>query len=238
MLTFHVSNTPLGAAGTALNRCLQAVRGNDVLLLLSGGSALALAEHIDTTLLSPQVTITMLDERYTHDSSASNFAQLTALPWWERVLEAGVSTIDPRPLPVESLEDTAHRLNIAFKHWHITHHDGIVIATIGIGPDGHIAGVLPFPEDHELFASYFLSDHRCIRGYQVGAEKNPHTKRITTTLSYLKRHVAHAIVYVAGEEKRTALTALRGDASIAQVPARILTALPDVQIYTDLTLDY
>jgi 6-phosphogluconolactonase/glucosamine-6-phosphate isomerase/deaminase len=178
----------------------------------------------------------MLDERYTHDPTESNFAQLTTLPMWDAACKAGVRHIDTRPLPIESLEDTAHRLNIAFKHWHITHHDAVVVATVGIGPDGHIAGILPYPSDPTLFASLFLSDHRCIRGYQVSVEKNPHTKRITTTLAYLKRHVARAVVYATGEEKRTALMALHGSAPIEQVPARILTALPDVQLYTDLSL--
>jgi 6-phosphogluconolactonase/glucosamine-6-phosphate isomerase/deaminase len=236
MLTIHTSSTPLEDAVYALNTILANQAGTDILLLLSGGSALALAAHIDPALLSPQVTLTMLDERYTTDPHHSNFAQLTALPLGDILSTHAVSYIDTRPQPGESLDDTERRLDLAFKHWHITHHTGTVIATMGIGDDGHIAGVLPFPEDPTLFTSLFLSEHRCVRGYQTTPDKNPHTKRLTTTLSYLKKHVAHAVVYAVGESKRTALKALGGDAPIAQIPARILGVLPEVQVYTDLTL--
>ncbi len=236
MLTIHTSPTPLEDAVYALNTALRDAAGKDVLLLLSGGSALALAAHLDPSLLSSHVTISMLDERYTTDPASSNFAQFAALSIYHTVHARGVQYLDTRPQPVESLDDTERRLDLAFKHWHITHHDGMVIATMGIGDDGHLAGILPFPEDAELFASLFLAEHRCIRGYQTTPNKNPHPKRLTTTLSYLKKHVAHAIVYAVGGAKRTALLALSGTAPIEHVPVRILGTLSHVQIYTDLTL--
>lgn len=239
MVTLHQSAQPHIDAGHALNAALKSVHEHDHLVLFSGGSALMLADSIDHTLLSPRMTIGMVDERYTTDPAVSNFSQLTSRDVWSHAQAAGVSWIDPRPQPTASLEDTAHRVNIALKHWHITHHTGAVIAVLGVGADGHTAGVLPFPEDPTLFASLFFEEHRCVRGYQVDSKKNPHTKRITTTLSYLKRHVTHAIVYVAGEDKHAVLTALLAPhpAPLAELPAGILHALPLVEIYTDLIIE-
>ena len=48
-----------------------------ILFLISGGSSLSVLHEIDTAILSPRVTISMLDERYSREMHESNFyAQL------------------------------------------------------------------------------------------------------------------------------------------------------------------
>ena len=209
----------------------------DILLLLSGGSALALLDHVDTTPLSERVTISVLDERYTFDESVSNFSQLTKTAFYERAVKQHIHVIDPRPREGEGLLDTAKRCDLALKHWHITHHDGVVIATMGIGPDGHTAGILPHPNNPETFEELFNNKIRCVRGYHVDARKSVHQDRMTATCTYLIRHVDHAVVFATGEEKRTALeAAFAEDSALHTTPARILKSMRDVSLYTDLAL--
>jgi 6-phosphogluconolactonase/glucosamine-6-phosphate isomerase/deaminase len=236
-MKIHTSTIPAQDAARHLNTVLAEHAGADILLLLSGGSAFALLEDVDTTSLSDRVTISVLDERYTHDDAASNFSQLTRTAFWERAAKQHVQAIDPRPRENENLVDAAKRFDLALKHWHIINRDGVVIVTMGIGGDGHTAGILPFPHNPETFNEYFNNAHRCVAGYHVDPRVNPHTDRMTTTLTYLTRHVHHAVVYAVGEEKRAALT--RADAatgSLNETPARILRDMPDVHIYTDITL--
>ena len=132
------------------------------------------------------------------------------------------------------MQDTAKRFDLALKHWHITHRDGVAIATMGIGEDGHTAGILPFPEDPETFDTLFTHTHTCVRGYTVPPEKNPHTKRMTVTVTYLKRHVDHAVVYVVGESKRVALKSIQQEGAVADIPGRVLNSMKDGQVYTDV----
>lgn len=238
-MQIHITNSPAEDAARHLNTLLDEYRMRDVLLLFSGGSALALLPHIDTTPLTERDTLSVIDERYTFDVKNSNMSALVTDPFWERARKQHVQVIDPRPAEGEDLLDSARRFDIALKEWHITHHDGVVIAIMGMGIDGHTAGILPHPHNPETFEELFQDIHRTVRGYHVDAKKSVHQDRMTVTNTYLLRHVNHALLYVVGNEKRAALEAtLAEDGSLHQTPARIIHALQDVSIYTDLPVSY
>jgi 6-phosphogluconolactonase/glucosamine-6-phosphate isomerase/deaminase len=237
MFKVCTSLTPAQDAARHVHELLLEHRHADVLLLLSGGSALALLNHIDTSLLSERVTISVLDERYTLDEQMSNFSQLTKTVFFERACKQHVQVIDPRPEEDEDLLDATRRFDLALKHWHITHHDGVVIATMGIGADGHTAGILPHPNNPETFTELFHHQTRCVKGYHVDQRVSPYQDRMTVTNTYLLRHVDYAIAYVVGEEKRSALEAVYAkDGELHKTPARILNSMQDVALYTDISL--
>jgi 6-phosphogluconolactonase/glucosamine-6-phosphate isomerase/deaminase len=236
-MQIHTSTNTDKDAARHINELLDEYRMRDVLLLFSGGSALSLLAHIDATMLTERGTISVLDERYTFDENVSNFSQLTKTAFFERARKQHVNVLDPRPTESEDLLDTARRFDLALKHWHITHHDGIVIATMGIGADGHTAGILPHPNNPETFTELFHHQTRCVKGYHVDQRVSPYQDRMTVTNTYLLRHVDHAVVYVVGEEKRSALEAVcteHGD--LHKTPARILGSMQDVALYTDVSL--
>jgi len=224
-------------AARRINELLDEYRTRDTLLLFSGGSALSILAHIDTTALHERDTVSVLDERYTFDENNSNMSALIANPFWERARKQHVQVIDPRPDEGEDLLDTAQRFDLALKHWHITHHDGIVIATMGIGADGHTAGILPHPHNPETFNELFHHQTRCVKGYHVDQRVSPYQDRMTVANTYLLRHVDHAVVYVVGEEKRSALGAVYAEkGELHKTPARILGSMQDVALYTDISL--
>lgn len=237
MIETYTSGTPLDEAANALIHLLKKIDTKDVLLLFSGGSALAIIDHIHPNLLSAKHTITTLDERYTFDEEESNFSKLAHSALFKEAPAQGTVFIDPRPRKDESLEETAKRFDLALKHWHVLHPDGVVIATLGVGPDGHTSGVLPMPEDPETFKKLFLDEKKCVVGYHTTPDKNPHTERITTTLSYLLRHITHAIVYATGKPKKEILReALTSQETYAVVPVTVLQKMHDVRLYTDVSL--
>ena len=224
-------------AGDALEKALQEHKGKHILLLFSGGSALALVNYLHVKLLSSLHTISVLDERYTFDDDESNFSTLERTSLFVQAQELGTHFLDPRPRENETLEDTAKRFDLALKHWHVIHRDGVVLTTMGIGPDGHTSGILPMPEYTKDFEKLFLDEKKCAVGYGVHAEKNPYTKRITTTVTYLTRHVEHAIVFASGIPKRDVLRKIvAGEEDIASVPAMVLQQMKHVDLYTDLSL--
>jgi 6-phosphogluconolactonase/glucosamine-6-phosphate isomerase/deaminase len=86
-----------------------------------------------------------------------------------------------------------------------------------------------------MFTTLFEHTSTCIRGYQVPPEKNPHRKRMTATLTYLRRHVHHTVVYVVGKEKRDALARVQADAhDFATTPACILKTIADGHLFTSI----
>ena len=151
-------------AARRVSELLEEYKGRDVLFLVSGGSALSLLEYIDTTPMSERVTISVLDERFTHDSAVSNFSQLIATPFWERATKQHVQAIDPRPEENESLIDTSRRFDVALKHWHIIHRDGIGIAIARYRcRRSHLRHPTPPPQPGNICGTVFFYPSLCCR---------------------------------------------------------------------------
>ncbi len=236
MLSLHASLNPKKEASTALSSFLTEHKNKDILLLLSGGSAFSLLEGVDTSFLSERVTLSVLDERYTKEAKESNFSHLTTLPFFKKAVTQNVSFIDPRPRPEETLEVCGKRFDDTLKQWNTTHQDGIVLATLGIGADGHTAGIFPFPKNKEIFEALFLNPTLYAVGYTIpNTSNNPQRERITATGSYLMRHIHQAIIFATGEEKALILEKLKHNTGSSwEIPALLLHTLPDAHLYTDI----
>lgn len=205
----------------------------DTLILLSGGSSLTLLPYIELPADCSRLTVSMLDQRFSRDERINSFAKLKASSLYEKLQTKGASFIDSYPREADTLESFAQRIADDFASWIATHPQGTIVSTIGVGPDGHIAGIMPFPEDAALFEEMFDDESVQIAGYDA-AGKNPYPLRETVTLPFI-RHISHAVVYACGEARREALRAVgAAEGSLAQTPARILRELPDVRIFTDI----
>ena len=208
-----------------------------VLLLLSGGSAFDVLRVIDRSLLGEHVTISMLDERYSDDPSVSNFAQLFGKPFFAEALASGANYIDTRPENNESPQKLASRIENKLKDCvrDTKFKKRSIYATMGIGEDGHTAGIMPFPENPDLFGQLFEQELTWVIAYDAG-DKTPYPSRITVTLPFLRSHVDYAFAYVVGEQKKKALRDVDvAEGSLAKTPARILREMKNVQIFTDIS---
>lgn len=212
-------------------------QSRSVLLLLSGGSAFSLLTSIHKDVLGVHVTIGMLDERFSTDESVNNFAQFTKIPFHANARAAGALFIDTRIIEHETQEALATRFEKALRGWVRAYADGVVIATMGVGVDGHTAGIMPFPENTELFGQLFEDEEKWVTAYDAG-DKNPYPLRVTITMPFLRMRTDHAIVYVVGEEKKAAMErvfSVRG--SLVETPARIFHEMKDVRLFTLLHKD-
>lgn len=221
-------------AQTALTVLLNDNRDRQILLLCSGGSAFELLREIPKESLGPHVTLGVLDERYSTDGAVNNFSQLQKTEFYTIAVDAGAHTIDTRPQEKETIEHLAQRFEKELRFWRTNNPDGIVIATMGIGPDGHTAGIMPFPEDPEQFRKYFENPDVWVCGYDAG-EKNQYPLRVTTTIPFLKE-IDHSIAYCTGENKREAVTrVLTDEGTYAETPARVIRDIKNVTLFTDCT---
>ncbi len=222
-------------AGKALNKKLALSKNKPYLLMLSGGSSLALLEYLDTRLFGDQTTIAVTDERFSKDEKENNFALVMTTDFYKKAKECGAKFIDTRVEDDETLEEHGKRFESELKKWRSKNPESFIYAAIGIGSDGHVAGIMPYPFDTSLFYKHFQSE-KWVVGYNAGM-KNPFSLRSTITLSFIRGQISFAVSYISGENKRLALEkVLASDGTLMETPARILREVKDAHIYTDIKL--
>lgn len=191
-------------------------QGKRVLWFTSGGSNIPLIVQIMGKLDDEQtkrLTIMPGDERFGlvgHENS--NVQQL---------LDAGFTPKRATFIPMltnTSLEETVSRYEDALKD--ALARNDVVIAQLGMGADGHIAGILPH-------SSAVTSDKL------VACYEGPDFTRLTLTFPTLRRiHTAFLFAYGVG--KLEALQNLHDkELPLDEQPAQILKAIPKAYVYND-----
>jgi 6-phosphogluconolactonase/glucosamine-6-phosphate isomerase/deaminase len=221
------SSCPSADAGNALSALLRLISSEPVLLMVSGGSAFSILEHVEQDVLGPHVTVCLLDERFSDAPDVNNFLQLQQTDFYKQCVGAGVHVIATDGAAGTTIEGLVTHMDTALHQWKRTNPEGVVIATMGIGPDGHTAGI--FPGEYGVD---FEGDAWVV-GYEVPKEVNQHTKRITVTHTFLRDIVDQAIVYAIGDEKRKYIELVeRSMYDIKQFPASVVTQMKFVRLYT------
>lgn len=192
--------------------------GRRVLWLVSGGSNIPVSVQIMDNITrqsQARLSVMLADERYGevgHDQSN-----------WTQLIRAGFQGGDAKLIPVLEagldFQQTIARYNQlvgqAFEE-----HD-LIIAQLGIGADGHIAGILPgSPAAAETKA--------LVAGYRSAP-----FLRITLTFPALRKITA-AYAFAFGNTKRQALSDLRKRTlTPVRQPAQILKRLGEAYLYSD-----
>lgn len=232
----ETQNEALDAASAKLDAMLEKAEKNasqkNTLLLLSGGDSLKILNRVSDSFLGDHLTVTVLDERYGSEDEDVNFFKLQETYFYEDARNSGVNFIDTSARSSESLQEAAERIEGKISEWMQKNPDGYIMATLGLGNDGHIAGIMPY-DSKEEFSNLFEKKGVWIVGYDVG-DKNEFPKRITTTISFL-RNIEYALMYVVGEEKANVLSKVlseKGD--LNETPGRIIQAMENITIFTDV----
>jgi 6-phosphogluconolactonase/glucosamine-6-phosphate isomerase/deaminase len=228
MLHDQLAN-PAQSAGEHLESLF--LRDIPTLFLASGGSALAILDYIDPAVLPNDSCVGVLDERFSLDPAVNNFAQVLASPFGEKLQDQEVELINTTIRQTDTLAALADRFNEALSHWLENHPTGQVIATVGIGTDGHIAGLMP-TETAAQFKRRF-SGEKLATGYEVPPAVNQYTKRVTTTPAFFTHRLDRAVVFATGAKKQAVLeTLVSKNVPIHKTPAQLLKQV-DITIFTD-----
>jgi 6-phosphogluconolactonase/glucosamine-6-phosphate isomerase/deaminase len=228
------SDQVIKEATEALNSLFLKQKGKNFLFMVSGGSALSLLEHIDTSYFGVHSTVCVLDERYSTDSRINNMAQLKKTNFYKSIKEKGSNFIDTEIHHGEIIEDVAKRFEESLRAW-IDKTHGNIIASVGVGPDAHTSGIMPFPENAKYFDDTFNNEKCWVVSYDA-KEKNQYNLRITTTLPFLRK-IDSAVIYITGENKKPALQKLVTESgSLAESPCRIWREVPGATVYTDIKI--
>jgi 6-phosphogluconolactonase/glucosamine-6-phosphate isomerase/deaminase len=190
-----------------------------ILLLLSGGSSLVVAQEALKKLSKnqkKQITITQVDERYGKPGHKHSN--------WEGVKKAiGAPEDYAEVVPVlemgNDIEDVAASYSAKLKQ--IFNESDIRVGVYGVGADGHVAGMLPQPEE-----DFF----KFIDGRYMVDFKGKDFPRITTT-SALFRHLDDMIVFASGSNKKDAIEKLKKKLPVHVHPAQLLKNANQAWVY-------
>lgn len=222
-------------ATKALENILADNRNNSILFLCSGGSAFKILEHISKDVLDTHLTLGVLDDRFSTDPLANNYLQLKETVFYKKSYACGVNFIESVPRADESLAEFGVRIETAWRSWKKENPNGKVVITQGMGPDGHTAGIMPYPEDPHFFASHFEHTENWTSTYDA-TSKNKFRERATATVVFLKEMVDISLVYLVGADKQEKFDRfMSGDViTIAELPIQVLKEMKEVRIFTDL----
>jgi 6-phosphogluconolactonase/glucosamine-6-phosphate isomerase/deaminase len=191
---------------------------NRVLWIVGGGSSIPLIATCMKAISavdSARLAVMLSDERFGPVGHLhSNMQQL-----FEAGFEPKQATIVPVLRPGVQLDETVamygNALETAFSA------ADYVIAQLGIGPDGHTAGILPGSPAT-----------KATKKWTIAYETTEFT-RITMTPFALEQ-VAEVLATVFGKSKKAALTHLRDTSeSIATQPAQVLKKIANVTVLND-----
>ncbi|OHA81496.1 MAG: hypothetical protein A2675_03440 [Candidatus Yonathbacteria bacterium RIFCSPHIGHO2_01_FULL_51_10] len=198
-------------------------RAIPTLLFLSGGSALTALDGITPESLSGLITITTLDERYDPTGRNANFVALSKAPFFRRAEMRGVQIVDTCVLVGESQTELADRMESEVRAWKTQYPQGVCIAIAGVGAEGHIAGMMPYPENPPRFAELFEGE-RWFIGYDA-KNKNEFPLRVTATMTFLRK-LTHVFAYIQQKGKEAAIEKMKTPGPLAECPARVLQEIP------------
>lgn len=227
MIERIVAQSVAEKAGEMVTEQLKECRG-EVLFLVSGGSAFSLLEYISPAVLGSHVSVGVLDERYSTDESVNNLSQLTETSFYNLCKEAECHFLDTTVREDESHEVFSKRMKEMVESY-----TGDVIVTMGIGEDGHTAGIMPFPENEQEFKKLFEQGDMVV-GYDA-EDKNEFSLRTTVTNTFLRECALRAVLFVSGENKRSALgRVMESSVDLHRIPGRIIHSMKNVTLVTDI----
>lgn len=219
-----------------LNRYLLSKADRPILLLLSGGSSVSIIEVLDQKVVLPNLSIGLVDERYSLKEKDLNLSELKRVRFVLRAQQRGVPVAAIQIEDTENPSESAERYEDYLKQWRIVSPKGVIVAVLGIGTDTHIAGVLPYPDEREWFEDTFINARQWVVGYDTKG-KGDYPARVSVSLHFLTQEVDFAIAYACGKEKQEALRrALNVDGTLSDTPARVLFLMKEAYLCTDIIL--
>jgi 6-phosphogluconolactonase/glucosamine-6-phosphate isomerase/deaminase len=230
-MEFCFSTNPAQVAARQLGVLLENYQKVPVLLLFSAGSAFSFLSLLEVKKFPKELTIGMLDERYDSSGYGNNFNEFSKCNFYHLAKAGGASFLDSKVQEDESFVDFGLRFEQGLATWRKQNPEGVIVVTLGLGHDGHTAGLFPG------FESMWGEASLLAVAYEVPEEINTYTKRVSVTSAFLKNEVAAAVAYVIGEGKRKALSSvLAKEGSLETLPGLVWFGMRNIIIVTDIKI--
>ena len=170
------------------------------------------------------------DERVSREPTINNSLQLKARFPNHPLLKQLIETV---PTEAESAKNFSLRISENFFSLLTELHNPKIIYVLGVGTDGHTAGI--FPLEIELFRKVYQEDRSYVPVHLAGLTID---SRASFTPSWILNNVDELIGYVVGIDKQEILTKLNSeDKKLNERPAELLKLHKRTTVYTDLDVD-
>jgi 6-phosphogluconolactonase/glucosamine-6-phosphate isomerase/deaminase len=237
----EVTENPKEEAAKYVSDLLAQYVGRPTLFLCAGGSSFDVYDLINPEYLSPDLTVTMTDDRFSEELDVNNFAILQSTRFYSHLIEADAFCINTQPNEGEQLEEYRARFEKNIREWKQDFPKGMIVALYGMGPDGHTGGMIPNVYSEDTFNAEFNTEDRLVGTFDavtVGkGDSTPFPLRISTTIPFMKNWIDHAVYYITGDNKKEALQkALEGADPFYKTPATVMNHLKDVIVFTNINL--
>ncbi len=224
-----------------------------ILLMLSGGSALTVLEHLNYEALNKRLfdqttTICVLDERFDKTEEGNNWLQIKKTKFYQTAKKQDAIFIETVPLQKKDLQDNiveetfaefTERFEKSIENWMKNNPKGKIVATIGIGKeDKHIAGMIPGKSEEE-FTKNFVNTQKLFTAHEIGIEDNKFTTRVTPTMKFLTEKIDYPFVFAVDKEKEvkeTFLTEEKHKDKYFLAPSLIIWKMKAPKLYTNTSL--
>lgn len=170
----------------------------------------------------------MGDERVSGVATENNYLQLAARYEDFRILD---HVVDTSVKPNERSSEFCQRLNLEIKKIISETKNLKIISILGVGTDGHTAGI--FPMERRVFEDTYQYhyDQTYVPVQLMGLELN---FRASMTPAWILNNVSEIFVYAAGEAKTEILYLLIGeDKATYERPAELIKQHISAHVYTD-----
>lgn len=250
MTNLIITDSAAKEVGDYINTAIQNHNG-DMVVLLAGGSALDVIEYIEPGIkcfhqecqadaeedkknlcqrTECRTIFIMGDERVSGEPRINNYLQLKSRYQSHPVTAL---TMDTSPKENESVENFAARINDSFLEKLTELNNPKIISILGIGKDGHTAGI--FPMDEVSFRRTYQDDLTYVPVHVEGLTID---SRASFTPSWLLSNADELIGYAVGPDKKEMLENLSSETKkLNERPAELLNLHKRAFIYTDQDIE-
>ncbi len=226
----QITDTPAKDAGMYISSKLEKHKNENILFLISGGSAFAILPFIETQDLGAHITISLVDERFTRDEKGNNFLQLQQTDFYKEALGNGVQFIESVPRTDESYEDFTKRIKESLETYIYTNPNSYSLGIFGIGEDGHTAGI--FKAAEKEFTAVYKTSELYMSTQQA---QLTYPMRTTITPVLIEEVIDDVVLYAIGTNKCENILDYMYNRTFAQheIPALIPASHPQSILFTD-----
>lgn len=209
-----------------------------LLLFYSGGSnadivTIFLAQRVKQSN-NKDIVLAPIDERFSTEHS--NFLQITNYnpELYQESINTGISWLDTSPTEKDQYAMASlygKRLQTAIAS--CKERNGTILALMGMGQDGHVAGIFPNTNSEALFYTTYVDTNQDVVGIELDGE-NPYPKRFSVTIKCMEQ-IDQFILSFSGVKKQRIVRSIEATRPpLHQVPASFLwyTAKPCVLFFS------